>query len=87
MPIRRSSGRTAAAYSAGVSSRTPFVADAETAAKIDVLEREAVLAQLPRQRYQRARRACERLCGRDLRSDVDVHADELRGSAGARRSA
>ena len=63
-----------------------LIRDAESAAEIDVLDAEAVLGQIHRQRHERVSRAPQRLRRRDLRSDVDVHADELqaRQARGAR---
>ena len=76
MLARRSSGSTAAAYSAGGDHRPPLVGDAEPAAQIDVLERNAVVSQLQGQRRQRRGGATQRFGRRDLRADVNVHADE-----------
>ena len=45
-------------------------------------QRDAVVAQLEGERHQRVGRAAQRLGGRDLRSDVDVHADEAQSPAG-----
>ena len=54
------------------------VRDAEPAAEVDVLERDARRAQLAaRARGQRGGRAPQRIERRDLRSDVDVDGDEL----------
>ena len=42
-----------------------------------MLQHESVVAELQRQRGERGGRAAQRLQRRDLRSDVDVHADKL----------
>ncbi len=53
------------------------VGDAEAAAEVDVLEAEPGVPHLPGQVGQGPRRAAERLDVEDLRSEVDVQADEL----------
>jgi hypothetical protein len=60
----------------GIDDRPSFVRDTKTATEIDMLQCEPVVAQLEGQRHERRGGASQRLERRDLRSNVDVHADE-----------
>ena len=73
---RRSSGQHRRRVLGGRDHRPPFVGDAEPAAQIDVLQRNAVVSQLQGERRQRRRGASQRFGRRDLRADMNVHADE-----------
>ncbi len=76
-PSRFNSGSTAAAYSSGVIIGRPSYEMPRPPPRSTCSMLKPSSVQINRQRHQGFSRALQRFRRRDLRSDVDVHADEL----------